>query len=372
MKKLLLLLLLPIHQLHSQSLPMPNHIVVFFLEDKDFTEIVGDTNLPYLNALIADTNTALFTQSYCTFQGYSQPNYLEFYSGFNQGVTNNLVPSNHPFTTDNLGRQLMDAGKTFVTYAEDLPYAGYNGPTWGDYARKHNPVTNWMGTGINQVPDTVNQPFTSYPSWDFNQLPTIAFVVPNNVNNMHDGNYPVNFQLADAWLQANMDSYIQWTLNNNSLFILTFDEGNFTNRITTLFHGPMVQGGQYADTINHFMVLRTLEDMYGLGYAGSAAYVQPITWCWKTTSVNASTDFEKMSLYPNPANDFVVISGNVFSSNQTTISIFDMAGRELFQNSVPVSKSNSIRIDLRFLDKGHYAVEVMSNGKSFRTKLVKQ
>ncbi len=189
---------------------------------------------------------------------------------------------------------------------------------------------------------------------------------------MHDGNYPVNFQLADAWLQANMDSYILWTLNNNSLFILTFDEGNFTNRITTLFHGPMVQGGQYADTINHFMVLRTLEDMYGLGHAGSAAYVQPINWCWKTTSVNASTDIEKMSLYPNPAKDFVVISGNVFSSNETIISIFDMAGREVFQKSVPVSKSNSIRIDLRFLDKGHYAVEVMSDGKSFRTKLVKQ
>lgn len=108
---------------------------------------------------------------------------------------------------------------------------------------------------------------------------------------MHDGNYPVNFQLADAWLQANMDSYIQWTLNNNSLFIFTFDEGNFTNRITTLFYGPMVQGGQYADTINHFMVLRTLEDMYGLGHAGNAAYVQPITWCWKTTSVNAENEF---------------------------------------------------------------------------------
>ncbi|MBL7928019.1 MAG: hypothetical protein JNL47_00905 [Bacteroidia bacterium] len=48
---------------------MPDHIVVFFLEDKDFTEVVGDTNLPYINALIAATNTALFTQSYSTFQG---------------------------------------------------------------------------------------------------------------------------------------------------------------------------------------------------------------------------------------------------------------------------------------------------------------
>lgn len=188
----------------------------------------------------------------------------------------------------------MDAGKTFVTYSEDLPSVGYNGPNGNNYSRKHNPVTNRMGTDLNQVPDTVNQPFTYYPSWDFNKLPTIAFV-PNNVNNMHDGNYPVNFQIADAWLQAKLDSYIQWTLNNISLFILTFDEGNFTNRITTLFHGPMVLGGQYNNTINHFMVLRTLEDIFGLGYAGSTAYyVLPITWCRKTISVNSETVFDKI------------------------------------------------------------------------------
>lgn len=246
----------------------------------------------------------------------------------------------------------MDAGKTFVTYSEDLPSVGYNGLNWNNYSRNHNPVTNWMGTGINQVPDTVNQPFTSYPSRNFHQLPAISFVVPNNLNNMHDGNYPVNFQLADLWIQTYMDSYIQWTLNNNSLFILTFDEGNFTNRITTLFHGPMVQGGQYSDTINHFMILRTLEDMYGLSHAGSAAYVQPITWCWKTTSVNAEKEFEKMSLYPNPVSDFVVISGNVFSSNQTTIRIFDMAGREVFKNSFLTMPVNSVKLDLSFLDSG--------------------
>lgn len=39
-----LLLLLPLRQLQSQSLPLPDHIVVFFLEDKDYTEVVGDTN----------------------------------------------------------------------------------------------------------------------------------------------------------------------------------------------------------------------------------------------------------------------------------------------------------------------------------------
>ena len=73
-----------------------------------------------------------------------------------QGVTDNLVPNDNPFTTANLGRQLIDSGKTFVSYCEDLPEVGYNGASSGYYARKHNPVTNWMGTGTNQVLTTLN------------------------------------------------------------------------------------------------------------------------------------------------------------------------------------------------------------------------
>jgi acid phosphatase len=342
-----------------------------FLEDKDYTEIVGDTNLPYINSLINDTSAALFTQSYCTFTGFSQPNYLDFYSGFNQGVTNNLVPSNHPFTTDNLGRQLLDSGKTFVTYAEDLPYTGYNGPSWGAYERKHNPVTNWMGTGINQVPDTLNQPFTAYPSWDFNQLPTITYVVPNNINNMHDGNYPTNFQIADAWIQSNLDSYIQWARTSNSLFILTFDEGNFTNRIVTVFFGPMVQGGQYHDTINHFNILRTIEDMYGLGYAGNAAYVQPITWCWKTTGIKENALQEKISLHPNPVRDVLTLSGNIFKSYETCVRIIDMAGRTFVERHFKKTPDHTVTLQSGVLETGMYLIEVISNGKSYRIKMLK-
>jgi hypothetical protein len=44
----------------------------------------------------------------------------------------------------------------------------------------------------------------------------------------------------------------------------------------------MVNTGQYAEPINHFNVLRTIEDMYGLPYAGASATAAPITDIWTT------------------------------------------------------------------------------------------
>src|SRR5262249_878612 len=159
-------------------------------------------------------------------------NYLDLFSGSNQGVVNTDVrPTNLPFTTPNLGAQLRSAGLSFVGYSESLPSAGFDGDGFttvagqAQYVRKHNPWANWVNAPAdpNQLPAAINQPFTAFPG-DFTQLPTVSIVVPNEQNDMHDG----TIQQADAWLKANLDAYVQWAKNNNSLFIMTFDEDDFS------------------------------------------------------------------------------------------------------------------------------------------------
>jgi len=54
--------------------------------------------------------------------------------------------------------------------------------------RKHNPWMNWVAatpTG-SQLPGSVAQPFTAFPA-DPTTLPSVAFVIPNEQHNMHDG-----------------------------------------------------------------------------------------------------------------------------------------------------------------------------------------
>jgi acid phosphatase len=60
------------------------------------------------------------------------------------------------------------------------------------------------------------------------------------------------------------------------------DEGyDEANDIPTFFVGPMVKPGRYAERIDHYNVLRTLEDAYRLTPTGNSARVAPITDCWK-------------------------------------------------------------------------------------------
>jgi hypothetical protein len=75
-----------------------------------------------------------------------------------------------------------------------------------------------------------------------------------------------------------------------SLFALTWDEDDdlSENHIVTIFTGAMVKQGNNSDSINHYNVLRTLEDMFALPYAGSAATSANISGCWKSSDASCN------------------------------------------------------------------------------------
>jgi len=273
-------------------MPVPDHVVIVVLENHAYGLIAGSASAPYLNGLVADNKGALFTQSFALSHP-SQPNYLQLYSGSNQGVTDDNVPAVFPFTTPNLGAELIGAGKTFIGYSEDLPSAGSNVATAANYARKHNPWVNWQGAPTNGIPIASNQPLTSFPS-DYTTLPNVSFVIPNLVNDMHDGSDPARISTADDWIKFHLDGYAQWAKTHNSLLIVTFDEDDNASSqlIFTLFLGHMVKHGTYSNHIDHYNVLRTVEDFYSLPHAGAAATATPINYCWDscytTSTISAS------------------------------------------------------------------------------------
>jgi hypothetical protein len=251
----------------ANGVPRPDHVVIVIEENHSYSEIIGSSAAPYINSLAAQG--ALFTQSYAVTHP-SQPNYLDLFSGSNQGVTDDSCP--HSFATANLGLYLLNASLTFAGYSEDLPSVGSTVCTSGAYARKHAPWVNFTN-----IPTNTNLPYSYFPT-DYTTLPTLSFVIPNLNDDMHDG----TIQQGDSWLRQHLDAYVQWAMTHNSLLIVTFDEddGSQGNRIATIFAGPMVVPGQYSESINHFNLLRTLEDMYGLPYAGVSGNYQPITDVW--------------------------------------------------------------------------------------------
>jgi hypothetical protein len=266
----------------------PLHTVILILENHSFSQIAGNAQAPYINALLNDNHTATLTQSFALTHP-SQPNYIMLYSGSSQGVTDNNVPSNLPFTTPNLGASLIQAGFTFTGYSEDLPSVGYTDVSSGGYVRKHNPWVNWQDAATNGIPSASNRPFTDFPS-DFSQLPTVSIVVPNLAHDIHDGTVAD----CDAWIQNNLGSYIEWCKINNGLFILTFDEDDFTatNQILTFFTGANIKAGSYNQKITHYNLLRTIEELYTLPYIGASADSSAIKNIWLTALPVQFIDFK--------------------------------------------------------------------------------
>lgn len=266
MKYLMLILLVVLHPAESGELPQPDHIVIVIEENKSFSQIIGNREAPYINELAK--RGALFTQSYGITHP-SQPNYLALFTGSTRGIGSNACPLD--LSGDNLASQLLAKGLSFTSYAESMPQAGSEDCVWGAYMRKHNPAANWKELAA------YNLPFSAFPA-DYTQLPTVAFVVPDQLNDMHDG----SIERGDAWLKRNIDAYAQWAMAHNSLLIVTWDEdnGSENNRIATIMVGQKVRPGKYAQRIDHYGVLRMVEEMYGLPLLNESAKAQTPKGTW--------------------------------------------------------------------------------------------
>jgi hypothetical protein len=262
----------PVHA--AGSVPRYDHVVVVTEENEDAGDILGSSDAPYINGL-ADGG-ASFQDAHAE-EHHSEGNYVALLSGSDQGIDHDDPCPVDFGDTDNLGKQLSAAGKTFSGYSEDLPYAGYTGCNSGDYARKHNATADFNST----KDGAHNQPFSSFPT-DFTKLPTVSFVAPNLCNDMHD----CDVSTGDDWLKNKIGAYAEWAKTHNSLLIVTWDEDSGTddNKIATIFYGANVKTSKPTERIDHYSVLRTLEDMYGLSSLGSAASRTPITDVWNSTA----------------------------------------------------------------------------------------
>jgi acid phosphatase len=233
------------------GIPRPDHVVVVIEENQPYDGIIGSGEAPYINELARQG--ASLTQFFAITHP-SQPNYLALFSGSTQGVSDNSCP--HTLTARNLGTHLLQAGLTFAGYAESMPRVGFTGCTHGAYVRRHNPWVNFTN-----LPASANRPWTDFPR-DFDDLPTVSFVVPDLNNDMHDG----SVRQADTWLRDNLGDYAEWARTHNSLLVVTWDEDDSEgpNHIPTILVGEGVQRGNNSQPNNLYGLLRTLLDAYDL------------------------------------------------------------------------------------------------------------
>jgi len=262
----------------SVRLPDFTHVVVVVFENHEASSIAGNTDAPTFNAL---------ARRYVTLTKYdavahpSFPNYLALVSGSTHGISSGCTDC--VVRARSLADTLAAAGKTWKTYAEDLPYPGFSGGSSGRYAKKHDPFLYFRDVARSRARRDRVVPFTRLGrDLARHRLPDFSLVVPNLCNDMHD----CSVATGDAWLKAHVVPLLRSPELRGGVVFVVFDEGTSDTgsggRIEALALGPTVRrGSRFASATNHYGLLRTIEDAWRLPRLGFSSTGTPIGGIWK-------------------------------------------------------------------------------------------
>jgi hypothetical protein len=247
-------------------------------ENKEATEIAGNSSAPTFNAL-AGRYAAL--TDYDAVAHPSLPNYLALVSGSTQGISTDCIGC--VVDARNLSDTLEAAGKTWKTYAEDLPYPGFTGGFAGGYAKKHDPFLYFRDVVDSRARRGRVVPFTRLAN-DLarRRLPDFSLVIPDLCNDMHD----CSVATGDAWLKENVVPLLRSPELRRGVVFVVFDEGTSDagggGHIQALALGPTVRrGSRFTRATSHFGLLRTIEDAWRLPRLAHSRTGTPIGGIWK-------------------------------------------------------------------------------------------
>src|SRR5260370_14157382 len=135
----------------GSSVPLFPHVFLAIEENHSFSDVIGNSNMPYLNGLASANGLA--TQYYADAHP-SLPNYFTLTTGEGTSITGTLGDSfDGVVTQDNVVRALAAAAKTWKCYAESWPSPRYLCTHRGAYVRRHNPFSYFsdVHSSLNQA-----------------------------------------------------------------------------------------------------------------------------------------------------------------------------------------------------------------------------
>ncbi|HEY3126350.1 MAG TPA: alkaline phosphatase family protein [Candidatus Limnocylindria bacterium] len=241
--------------------PVTPHVFVVVMENTGLENALGSEPI----ARLASAN-ALAT-SYHAVARPSLPNYLALTSGSTWGITDNDY---HALPTADLGSQLTAAGVSWRAYMEGMTADAGCMRSPYPYALKHNPFAYYGGAcPLNVVP------IEGLDSDLAGTTPNFVWITPGLCHDGHD----CALDVAGAWLDglvSRIASSDAWR-SGGTLFIV-WDEGNGgdTNLVPLIVLTKDATATRLETPYDHYSLLATIEDLFGLPRLGSATTATPL------------------------------------------------------------------------------------------------
>jgi phosphatidylinositol-3-phosphatase len=250
----------------------PGHVAVIVMENEEFSDVIASHEAPYINSLAR--RFALARSSFAISHP-SLPNYLALTGGSTFGIDSDCTDCH--VTATNIVDQLERAGVSWKAYMEDLPRPCFKGASAGGYAKKHDPFAYY--TWIAGIPARCRRivPLAQLAADErAHALPRFVWITPNLCHDMHD----CDVATGDRFLSGLLPSLLA-SLGPRGLLFLTWDEGSSDDgccrlasggHVVTIVAGVMARrGGRLMTPADHYSVLQTIEDLFGLPRLRGAA-----------------------------------------------------------------------------------------------------
>jgi phosphatidylinositol-3-phosphatase len=253
-------------------------VIWIFMENHGYADVVGSPSAPYINeTLIAGCGLAT---NYRTLTHLSLPNYIGAVTGLG-------LRELGPFLADcNPGGSCLTAApslfaqvRSWRAYEESMAMncqpTGFVG-----YAVRHNPppyLTALAGCATRDLP------YTELARDLANRtLPAFAFITPDTLDDMHDGQDPAAIERGDAWLASELPRLLgsRAYRSGRMVVFVTFDEGRGGSigqdclgedgdescHVPTIVMSASTRPGtRSARPFDHYSLLRTTEELLGVG-----------------------------------------------------------------------------------------------------------
>jgi len=306
-------------QLHGSRF---DRAFIIMMENQGFDDVIGHNDgtslcgppespgcpdTPYITFLA--TNFGLATLYFGTTHP-SLPNYLSMFSGNFYGVHDDnascaAVPAQSPcdgvFSGPSLVDTIESAGGNWLALMQTMPSPGFLGPRWpltGDtlYAQKHNPFVYYKNVVDNPIRLAKIQPYKSFGDVAAKlaspgPIPDLMFIVPDQCHDMHGqsgcSNNDALLREGDAEVQGLVETITSSrAFTYNSIIVVVFDENDYSSNlgcclstnpggghtVAIIIPGHIPPGPlRSATAYNHYSMLKTLEDNWGLVRLGNSA-----------------------------------------------------------------------------------------------------
>jgi hypothetical protein len=261
-----------------------DRVFIIVFENASYNEVIRD---PIFAAFAKQG--ALMTNYYGTSHP-SEPNYFAMTAGTDFGLSDDKLRT---IDAKHIGDLLDAKGLSWKNYVErdslKSPVNCQN--AYSPFDANHVPFVSYrnMSNDLTRCNRHVVDASQLAVDIQNNALPTYSFYTPNLQNDGHDSS--VTF--AGKWFANNIEPlFSNPNFMSGTLVIVTFDEGESSDQIYTALYGSMIVPGSSSNIrYDHYNMLKTVEDNFGLGDLGQKdASAEAFAGIWNSGDLRSQSN----------------------------------------------------------------------------------